>query len=411
MNLDRLKELFASINSVTDDSMGDGINRLAYTPHDKKARELFKKECENAGLDVREDSVGNIFARRKGGDDTLAPVAFGSHLDTVVNGGEFDGILGVLAGLELMRSLNDEHISTKRALELIVFACEESSRFNISTLGSKVLSKKLSSGSLTSVKDYKSRALSDIFLEFGLDVSRVDSAADDFKAPECFFELHIEQGPLLDNEKIQIGIVSAIAAPLRFRLDIAGEAQHSGTTALKYRHDALCAAAEIILGIENIAKEMAENGVVATVGECKVAPGVMNVVPASASLLVDLRGISKEDRALAYERIIHIANEVSSRRGTTYKSTLLAVDEPVVLDGELVNLISQSAKELELSHVVMPSGAGHDSMHMADLCPTGMIFVPSKGGVSHNPAEHTDWADIMAGVRLLRDVVLKAANS
>ncbi|BCX79376.1 Zn-dependent hydrolase [Campylobacter sp. 19-13652] len=410
MNADRLSALFKQINSISDDSMGAGINRLAYSAHDKKAREVFKQECENAGLLVRQDAVGNIFARRSGACDGLPAVLFGSHLDTVINGGEFDGTLGVLAGLEVIRSLNDEGIITRRPLELVVFACEESSRFNVSTLGSKVLTKKLNKDKFVKLRDYKDMSICDIFSEFGLDAFRACDASEDFSVPHCFFELHIEQGPVLEKEGLDVGVVSAISAPFRFCLEITGAGAHSGTTAMKYRQDALCAGAEMVLLIEHVAKDMADCGVVATVGDCRVHPGVMNVVPGCVKLLVDLRGISLKSRQEAYERIINLCVQVASERGVKCVSKELSSDDPVSLDDGMIDLICKNAKSLGLSHKVMPSGAGHDSMHMADICKTGMIFVPSRSGISHNPAEYTDLSYICAGTRLLRSVVLEAAN-
>ncbi|MDO5046712.1 Zn-dependent hydrolase [Campylobacter sp.] len=409
INLSRLKELFIEINTINDHSFGDGMSRLAYTPQDKAARELFIKRCKEAGLNVRVDAIGNIFARREGSEPNLPAIAFGSHLDTVINGGEFDGILGVLGGLEVIRSMNDENIKTKHPLELIVFECEESSRFNIATLGSKVMCGKLGYEKLKEVKDFRGQEIGEIFSEFGIDVKKIDEAKNLNPNYKSFLEIHIEQGPLLDNEKIQIGAVSAIAAPHRFSVRVIGQAQHSGTTAMKYRNDALCAAAQIILGVENIAKNNAQNGVVATTGNCTVKPGVMNVVPGETTLLIDLRGINLQTREEAYEQIISCINEIESSRGVKCEIKRLAFDTPCKLDDNLVNLIASEAKKLNLSCEIMPSGAGHDAMHMAEICPTGMIFVPSRAGISHNPLEFSSWDDIQNGLNLLKNVILKEA--
>ena len=403
INLDRLKALFSEINAINDESFGAGMSRLAYTREDKAARELFIARCKEAGLKVRIDAIGNIFARREGAEPELPAVAFGSHLDTVINGGEFDGILGVLGGLELIRSLNDDGVQTRRPLELVVFECEESSRFNIATLGSKVMCGKLGFEKLKEVRDFQGRAISEIFAEFGIDLASIEKAKNLTPNYESFFELHIEQGPLLDNENIQIGVVSAIAAPQ-------GQAQHSGTTAMKYRHDALCAAAQIVLAVESVARENAANGVVATAGNCTVKPGVMNVVPGEATLLIDLRGIDLATREAAYEQILAEISRIEAQRGVKCEIKQLAFDEPCALDSRLIKLIAQKAAALGLSHEIMPSGAGHDAMHMSALCPTAMIFIPSKDGISHNPAEFSSWSDIANGVNLLKSVVLETAE-
>lgn len=410
INLKRLKELFTEINSVNDTSFGGGISRLAYTDDDKRAREIFINHCKDAGLKVEIDEIGNIFARRDGLDNSLKAVAFGSHLDTVINGGEYDGILGVLGGLEVIRSLNDENIKTKHPLELVVFACEESSRFNISTLGSKTMCGKLDTQKLKSVKDFKNSDINEIFSKFGLNLENIKNIKNRALEYKNFIELHIEQGPLLYNENIQIGVVSAIAAPHRFSIKIKGEAQHSGTTAMKYRTDALCAAAKIILAVESVAKRYANEGVVATCGNCIVSPGVMNVVPGEAKLLVDLRGINLKTRDNAYNDILSEINLIQKECGFEYEIEKLAFDEPVALDSDMIDLIKQEALNLKYSCEIMPSGAGHDAMHVCEFCKTGMIFIPSKDGISHNPAEFSSDEDMERGVNLLKNVVLKLAN-
>lgn len=410
INLQRLKALFNEINSINDTTFGAGLTRLAYTKHDKLARDIFINHCIDAGLKVRVDEIGNIFARKDGIDNSLKPVAFGSHLDSVINGGEYDGILGVLGGLEIICSLNDMNIKTLHPLELVVFACEESSRFNISTLGSKAMTHKLTKEKLQNVKDFQNNNLVDIFKDFGLDLENLKDIKNQAKEYKSFLEIHIEQGPLLDNENLQIGIVSAIAAPHRFKIIIQGEAQHSGTTAMKYRNDALCAAAEIILSIEKTAIKHSQNSIVATCGNCIVSPGVMNVVPGATTLLVDLRGISLNARNAAFNDIKAEIDKVQNTRKFKYQIEELAFDNPSVLDENLINLIKQKAQNMKLTNTIMPSGAGHDSMHMCEFCPTAMIFIPSKGGISHNPAEFSSFEDIQNGLNLLKNVILKVAN-
>ncbi|WP_339253618.1 Zn-dependent hydrolase [Sporosarcina sp. FSL W8-0480] len=408
MKLDRLRQSFEELARFTDE--GEGINRLAYTETERNARNYLSKQFELAGLTVRIDYAGNVIARREGKSPDLPVIATGSHIDSVYAAGEFDGTAGVLVALEVMRSLADESIETEHPLEVIIFACEESARFGASTLGSKAMTGSLDPAYTRSLTDKNGVTLFQAFKENGLDLEEVHLAKrfrDEFKA---FVELHVEQGPVLEKQGAAIGVVSAIAAPVRFHVHIDGTADHSGTTPMDYRHDALLGGAEIALSIEKAALAELEHGTVGTVGVFSVKPGAMNVVPGTADLSVDIRGTNRESRKRVVAALETAVKRVSKARGLTIWMEETSSEEPIQMDKVLVAELKTICEERGVEWIEMTSGAGHDSMNMALLCPTGMIFVPSKDGLSHNPAEYTTMEQLMEGAEVLRAFMLKQAK-
>lgn len=407
INLQRVQDLIEKLASIS--SVSGELTRLAFTKEDEKAHDVIIELCQKYDLSIRRDAIGNLFIRKSGKKDHLPVVAFGSHIDTVVNAGKFDGPLGSIAGLEILLQLCEQGVQTLYPLELIIFTCEESSRFNFATLGSKVMCDKVSKEKLSTLRDKQGKDLAEAMAEIGMDFSLVEQAKRDGKAFKCFFELHIEQGPRLENENKTIGVVTGIAAPIRGIVKINGQADHSGATAMHYRHDALLGGAELALAIEQAAIN-AGHSTVATVGNLTAKPGVMNVVPGYCELLVDIRGIHTEARDSVLEALEREINNVAEKRGLSIELQLISKDSPIVLPEEMINQVANAAKSLGYSYEIMPSGAGHDAMHMATLCPTGMIFVPSHLGISHNPLELTDWKDIEAGIKVLQKVVLEQAE-
>lgn len=350
-----------------------------------------------------------MFIRKQGQDNNLPAVAFGSHIDTVVNAGKFDGTLGTIAGLETLFQLCEQNIQTYYPLELIIFACEESSRFNYATLGSKVMCGIADQASLSHLRDKQGLGLEQALAAIGLDFNKINQAKRKSEEFKCFLELHIEQGPRLENEHKTIGIVTGIAAPIRCIVKIQGQADHSGATAMHYRRDALLGAAELALELEQAAIQ-AGHSTVATAGNLTAKPGVMNVVPGYAELLVDIRGTHTEAREPVFGALQAKIQEVEQKRGVSIELQLISKDKPIVLDTQLVEHLTQVTEKLGYSYEIMPSGAGHDAMHMATLCPTGMLFVPSHLGISHNPLEFTEWKDIEAGIRVLQQAILEQAE-
>ncbi|OOF54946.1 Zn-dependent hydrolase [Rodentibacter genomosp. 2] len=407
INLQRVQHLIEKLASISSSS--DELTRLAFTPEDEEAHDVIIELCRQYNLSIRRDTIGNLYIRKAGKEDHLPAVAFGSHIDTVVNAGKFDGPLGVIGGLEILIQLCEQNIQTRYPLELIIFTCEESSRFNFATLGSKVMCGMTNQKKLSQLCDKQGNTLAEAMAKIGMDFNLIHQAKRDGKDFKCFFELHIEQGPRLENENKTIGVVTGIAAPIRGIVRINGQADHSGATAMHYRHDALLGGAELSLAIEQAAVN-AKHSTVATVGNLTAKPGVMNVVPGYCELLVDIRGINTEARDSVLAVLQSEIKNVAKKRGLSIKFQLISKDNPVVLPQEMIERIENAAKSLGYSYEIMPSGAGHDAMHMAALCPTGMIFVPSHLGISHNPLEFTDWKDIEAGIKVLQKVVLDQAE-
>ena len=408
MKLDRLRQSFEELAKFTDE--GEGINRLAYTETERNAREYMIRQFEAAGLTVRTDYAGNVIARREGKTAELPVVATGSHIDSVYAAGEFDGTAGVLVALEVMRSLEDENIKTEHSMEVIIFACEESSRFGASTLGSKAMSGRLDPAYTRSLTDRNGITLMQAFEENGLDLEEVHLAMrfqDEFKA---FVELHIEQGPVLEKQNASIGVVSAIAAPVRFHVHVGGTADHSGTTPMDYRHDALLGGAEIALAVEQAALAELGYGTVGTVGVFSIKPGAMNVVPSAAEMDVDIRGTNTESRHRVVSALEKAVKEVAEARGLDVWMDAISSEEPVQMDAGIVNEFKAVCEERGVKWLEMPSGAGHDAMNMAAFCPTGMIFVPSKDGLSHNPEEYTSMEELLEGAEVLRAFMLRQAK-
>ncbi|MFD1805411.1 Zn-dependent hydrolase [Pasteurella oralis] len=407
INLTRVQGIIKKLASIS--SVEGELTRLAFSPEDELAHNYLIELCQGYDLSIRRDEIGNLFIRKAGVEDHLPAVAFGSHIDTVVNAGTLDGPLGSVAGLEILLNACEQDIKTRYPLELIIFTCEESSRFNYATLGSKVMCGVVDKVGLSLLKDKQGKSLADALAEVGLNFELVDNARRQANEFKCFFELHIEQGPRLENENETIGIVTGIAAPIRCRVKIKGQADHSGATAMHYRHDALLGGAELALAIEQAAI-VAGHSTVATVGNLVAKPGVMNVVPGDCELLVDIRGIDVAAREAVFIALQQQLEQVSARRGLAIELQLISKDSPVILSDSIIELIRTTAEQLGYDYEIMPSGAGHDAMHMAKLCPTGMIFVPSREGISHNPLEFTTWEDIEAGICVLQQVVLTQAE-
>ncbi|MFZ7165783.1 Zn-dependent hydrolase [Avibacterium avium] len=407
IDMQRVKTIIEKLALMT--SVEGELTRLAFTAEDNAAYDYVIGLCQNYDLQIHRDEIGNLFIRRKGENDSLPAVSFGSHIDTVINAGKFDGPLGAIAGLEILFQACEQNIKTRYPLELIIFTCEESSRFNYATLGSKVMCGITNKETLSKLLDKQGHSLAEAMSSVGLDFDKIEYArrnGDEFK---CFVELHIEQGPRLENENKTIGIVVGIAAPIRCIVKIKGQADHSGATAMHYRHDALLGGAELALAIEQAAIQ-AGHSTVATVGNLTAKPGVMNVVPGYCELLVDIRGIHQQARESVFIALENQIEQVSKKRGLNIELQVISKDTPIVLAESMVNSITNATQSLGYSYELMPSGAGHDAMHMATICPTGMIFVPSKNGISHNPLEFTDWKDIEAGINVMQKVVLEQAE-
>lgn len=406
MNLSRIEQTLLEINRFGYSEQG--MNRLAYTESERQAIDFMIKLFEEEGMKVIIDPVGNVIARREGTDPTLPAVVTGSHLDTVYNGGKYDGTLGVIAGLEVVRSLNEQNIETKHPIEIVIFACEESARFGVSTIGSMAMIGEFKE-ELLHLEDKDGISLRTAMENCKLNIEQIEQAERKKEEIKVFYELHIEQGPVLENEGKQIGIVTGIAAPTRFLLEVVGEAAHSGTTPMPLRKDALLGAAEIALTLEQSALKEAENDTVATVGKCEVVSGSMNVIPGKVKMTIDIRSINFKSKRKVVSELYQIIELIEKKRDVKVSISQLCNDRPIKMNDDIIHSLVQSCEKLNLSYRQMPSGAGHDAMMMAKRFPTGLIFVPSKNGISHNKEEFTSLEQIGAGVSLLKEAILQAA--
>ena len=406
VNKERVNALLTGLAKFT--ASEQGVTRLAYSPLDKEAQSWLLEQVKDLGLSLREDAVGNVFLRREGSDSSLPAVACGSHLDTVINGGAYDGMCGVVGALEALYMLRDAKL--KRSIEVIIFRAEESSRFGFATMGSKLLT-----GVATPEKLNKGGKKDDIsFLEalrqWGCDPEKYADAIIPAGHYASFSELHIEQGKVLEEKRINIGIVHNIAAPTRFKIHLQGMADHSGATPMGMRRDALVAAAKLILAVNEAAEDEKEHGTVGTVGVVEVEPGSINVVPGAVTLWVDVRGVDKASINRTLENIQAEAENVAVTDRVGVRIEMLTADSPVPLNETLTEQTEGICKELGYSFLHMNSGAGHDAMHMAKIAPTTMVFIPCKGGISHNPAEYASLDDICRGITVLAYILEKEAN-
>ena len=399
---ERLQKDFDAMAQFT--GLGEGINRLAFTDADWEWRQYIIDCMNDAGLDVEIDGFGNVIGYKIGTNPDLPVVMVGSHTDSVPNGGNYDGVAGVLSAIEVVRSIIDDGFEHEHTIAAVDFMCEESSRFGAATLGSKAMRGKLTLNDLHRLVDKQGISLYDSLKDRKLYPDAIESMA--YNRPvKAFIEMHIEQGKVLEHEQKQIGIVSGIAAPERFYVTIRGNADHSGATPMNLRHDALCGASKIILGIEEVTSMQEEPPVVGTVGIAEVVPGAMNVIPGSVKLGVDIRSISKVARDSVVFLIKELIDVIAEKRGLSYTIEHISKESPVSMHSSMIEEIKRAAKSLNIEYITMPSGAGHDAMHWTDVAPTGMIFIPCRDGISHNPAEFAAMNDIVVGAEVLENVI------
>ncbi|WP_066291621.1 Zn-dependent hydrolase [Bacillus sp. FJAT-29937] len=406
---ERYEILFNKMNQYNSGDIG--ITRVAYTNEEQAGTHAFMRLCMDEKLDVRLDPCGNLIARREGKIKGLPPIVIGSHLDTVYQGGKYDGLVGVTAGLEVISRLNEKGIVTDHPIEVVSFACEESSRFGVSTFGSKAMAGLLDKEKYRHLKDRDGITMEKALALCALDFNSIDEASranEEFKA---YFELHVEQGPVLINNQRKIGIVTGIAAPARLLLKIFGKASHSGTTPMNMRKDALLGASEIALELEKAAMLEQSYGTVGTVGVLDIPSGAMNVVPGEVELKIDIRSTSTESRERVLNHVYETIASVKEKRQLEIESNVISLEEPVILSEELVDEFRNICDRKDLSYEVMQSGAGHDAMNMTRLGPVGLIFVPSVDGLSHHPDEYTDLDDILLGIDVLEEAVIQYAKA
>jgi N-carbamoyl-L-amino-acid hydrolase len=382
---------------------GDGGNcRLALTDDDAGGRELVVGWMRQLGLDVRVDRIGNVVATRAGADPLLAPVMTGSHIDTVRTGGRYDGPLGVLAGLEVVRALDDAGVRTRRPLAVAFFTDEEGSRFAPDMLGSLAYVGGLALEDALTVVGIDGAVL-------GEELERIGWAGDapvPGPPPHAFVELHIEQGPVLEAEGLVIGAVTGVQGISWEELALTGQSNHAGTTPMRLRRDPGLVAAEVTRFVRQLARELGGHQV-GTVGRLGLHPDLVNVVAARAVMTVDLRNTDDAVLREAEARVRSFTDSCAAHEGVTVERRSLARFAPVEFDPTVVSMVADAAEARDLPWRRMPSGAGHDAQMLARVCPTGMVFVPSRAGVSHNPREYTSPEHLAAGLAVLADVLVR----
>jgi N-carbamoyl-L-amino-acid hydrolase len=364
------------------------------------ARKFVKDLCADAGLTLHEDAIGNTFARWEGSDPALAPVGTGSHIDAIPNAGLYDGCVGVLGGLEAIRVLKQMGFRPRRSIELVIFTAEEPTRFGIGCLGSRMMASALSRSQALALRDKEGRSLDELRTQAGF-VGSLDSIALPSERFHQFIELHIEQGPLLEEQGIDLGLVTHIAAPASLRITIEGEGGHAGGKLMPGRKDALTAAAELILALEAAAKSSGAIDTVATVGVCEVFPGAVNSIPSRVHLETDIRDIDGARRDSVIDVLKTACTDTASRRGVSTSTHLVNADPPATCDPAILAVLEESARAAGMTYKKMVSRAYHDSLFMARIAPVAMLFIPCRGGISHRPDEYASPEWIGGGVQVL----------
>jgi N-carbamoyl-L-amino-acid hydrolase len=382
-----------------------GVRRLTLTAIDKAARDDFRAQCESLGLTVRVDAIGNMFARRAGRDPTRLPVLLGSHLDSQPSGGKFDGALGVMAGLEVMRTLNDLGITTEAPLELVNWTDEEGSRFGLSLMGSGTWAGIYPIERSYALRDIEGVTVESALREIGY---QGDHAAAPFPA-DSYFELHIEQGPILEKEGARIGIVTGAQAQVWWDARITGQDSHAGTTPPYARKDALVAAAQVITLVDRLMRDRGDEGR-GTVGFLKVEPNSRNVIPGEVAFSIEFRHPDSADIATLARDFPAMAEAAVAATGCTLALTPVLHYDAQPFDADCVALVEQATRRLGYKSRRIVSGAGHDAVYVARRMPAAMIFTPCKDGLSHNEAESIEPEEAEAGCQVLFEAVVARAN-
>jgi ureidoglycolate amidohydrolase len=408
LSVDRL---IAELKTLAQISEADSpvVTRVVYSEADMRARAYVKGLCIEAGLTVHEDAIGNTIVRWEGADPQLAPVGTGSHIDAIPNAGMYDGCVGVLGGLEAIRVLMQLGFKPRRSIELVIFTAEEPTRFGLGCLGSRMMASVLTSSRARGLRDKEGRGLEELRGAAGFE-GPLESVPLPVGRFHQFVELHIEQGPQLEEEHIDIGLVTHIAAPASLRIVIEGEGGHAGGKLMPGRKDALTAAAELILALETAAQSTGSIDTVATVGVCEVFPGAVNSIPSRVRLETDIRDTDGDRRDGVLEVLRETCAETAARRGVTINTELVNADPPVACDAAILAAMEAAAREAGKSYKTMVSRAYHDSLFMASIAPVAMLFIPCRGGISHRPDEYASPEWIGSGVHVLARTLAALAS-
>lgn len=404
INLDRLKNDVEELGQIGRDPVG-GISRPSFSPADLEARQWLKERIADAGLTLRQDGAGNIFGRLEGNGKTIMA---GSHIDTVVNGGMFDGSIGVLSALECLRRIKEEGIKTTKPLEMASFTDEEGNLVG-DFLGSRAFIAPPNRAILEQGKTQFGIPFVDVLENTEFSIESILEAHKQRPDIEVFLEVHIEQGPVLETEDKPIGIVDNIAGKNYWICHFLGEASHAGTTPFELRHDAFLGLADFALkGTQHVATR--HYGSMFTIGRVQVRPGVFSIIPGHVDFSMDFRSVSKETLADLEKMLLSMANDVAATRGLQFSSQLVDKTDPVAIPERILNLMREECEHLGYGYVALSSGAGHDAQILASVAESGMIFIPCEDGISHSPEERIDWEDLDKGANLLLQMLMKLAR-
>ncbi|WP_330949323.1 M20 family metallo-hydrolase [Virgibacillus sp. MG-45] len=407
-----LEEKLNALNGASPQKQVKGYTRLSYTKEEKAAHQAFISIATELGLKTSQDEAGNQWAIWEVAA-SLPTIAFGSHLDTVNQGGGYDGTAGVLCALAAVKQVMDKNILPKRNIAIICFASEESARFGISTIGSKAITGRFSIDEYAEIKDVHGITLPEAIKQFGLDWERVPQAEIPRNRLESFVELHIEQRMELETKELDIGIVHGIACPVRLQIKAKGMANHTGTTPMENRQDALVALAPLIAYVEQQAMQLnrtSKHPIVATVSTVKVTPNAMNVIPGKVEMGIDIRSVDDEKKRKLASMIASFCKELASERNISIEVHPFVDTDSVLLDYHMQQELSDICTELGLRHCTMNSGAGHDVMNMAAKWPSGLIFIPCKDGISHHPQEYASISALANGTQVLARFIERAGD-
>jgi len=399
VNGDRLQARIEQLAEIGKQANGQ-ICRIAFTPADAQARNLVKQWMTDAGMTVRTDAAANLIGSYAGKTDRSA-LATGSHIDTVPSGGKFDGVLGVLAGIEIVSTLQENNLRLDRPIEVIVFSDEESTMIGCQAIAGTVIT-----DSPDRYQPQNGKSIQTTLPDFGGDWQKISTAQLSQANLAAFIELHVEQGGVLEKSQKEIGIVQGVVGMQRYAISIAGSANHAGTTPMENRRDALVAAAAVVLKVRNIARSMPTQPV-ATVGFLQVSPNAVNIVAGKADLTVDMRDLSQDCLDSMLFQLKESLVEITNDTNTEFKLTPLLCIEPTLASPSIQQTISEVCQELKLSHMQMPSRAGHDSLEIGRITDMGMIFVPSASGISHSESEYTSPLQCQQGANVLLHTFLK----
>jgi len=396
---DRLEADISRMSEFTDRSQ-KGWTRSAFTEVYNEGRRWLRSRMEAAGLTTRMDAAANLIGRLEGADSSLPPIVLGSHTDTVRNGGRFDGVIGVLAGIEAVRLLREHEIRLRHPLEIIDFTAEEPTDFGISTIGSKAVAGNLTAGMLE-LQDPDGRSLAEAIRSAGGNPEDIISARRKPGDIAAYFELHIEQGPVLEKSRKELGVVTGIVGILRLLLTVTGSPDHSGTTPMTLRRDSLAGAAEMLLHLEKLCREPADAPLVGTIGRITVSPNAPNVIAGETHLNVEIRSTDAELMEATGASFLSGCCRIAESRSLLLESRRMSFTAPVSIEERMMEIVRTACSDVSPRYAELVSGAGHDANQIAGIAPVGMIFVPSRDGRSHCPEEDTDREHIRAGTDAL----------